>query len=650
MRTRVVKSLLKKEFLNIIRDRKSFIIMILLPLLMFPLLIGLMSIILTTFTKVDDVVKFGVNYEVTDDFRDFVNNYSDIYKFEIIKASDEKLKDKFDNEEIKIYILKKDNTYELHYDGNNTTSVASSNMVENMYKDYKEEYISEILAEMQIDYEKIKDTFKIDVVQESVTEMGSFVPSIISMVLVMIISSVCFSVAIDVTTSEKEKGTLETLLSLPIRKTELITSKFFTVFLLSAMSGFLTYISLFCTLYFAGNILSMLGVVSIKIDLSILFIYLISIILISLLFSGLLLSVTIFSKNLKEAQNSLYPLELFVTFVSMLPMLGVKASNKLAIIPFVNISLLFNNVLSTQIDSLFIILTFASTIIYSALLIMIISKLYNQEDVLFNTKALSYISFKNGKSRTTCFSTTSSLIIAGIVLLLGMYFTIIFMTASKYFLLALLPITTFIVVAISSLIVHLDVKESFKLNKFSLKTFMILLMICIGTFIISNFTVNLLSNMFPKMIEQYSKFADVLSFDNLPLAVLVIAVLPAIFEELLFRGIIFTSFNKRYNPVVAILVSALIFGIYHMNWIQGINAFIMGLMLAYSYYKSKSLFVPIIFHFINNFISTLMSFYENLNFEIPNSYSIVLLICAIFLIISSCCILESKDKSSKQKS
>lgn len=645
MRINVVLSLLKKEFLNIIRDRKSFIIMILLPLLMFPLMIGLMSIIMTSFTKVDDVIKFGVNYEVPEDFQEFVDNYSDKYKVNIIYDTSDNLKEMFDEEKIGIYVIKNDNTYEIHFDENKTTGVAVNNIVQKIYGDYKEKYITEKLNELDIDYENIKASFNIETVQESVTEMGSFVPSIISMVLVMIISSVCFSVAIDVTTSEKEKGTLETLLSLPIKKTELITSKYITVFLLSVMSGILTYISLFVTLYFSGNILEMLGVMSLHIDLSVLGIYLVSIILISLLFSGLLLSITIFSKNLKEAQNSLYPLEIFVTLVSMLPMFGIKATTKLAIVPFVNISLLFNNALSSTIDPVFVILTFVSSIVYSVILIMIISKIYNQEDILFNSKALSYISFRSGKSKTICFSVITSLLIAVIVLLLSYYFTLMFATMNKYILLSVMPITILLVVTIASILVRLDIKESFKLNKFSIKKFFILLLFFIGMRILSTYIVDLVSRLFPNIIEQYSMLNEFLSFDNIVLAILVIALLPAICEELLFRGVIYNSFNKRYGVVVAIIISSLLFGIFHMNWIQGINAFILGIALSYAYYKSNSIFVPIIFHFANNLLGVLTMFYDKLNFEISMPYSIILIICGIILSIIPLFILKDKKQS-----
>lgn len=632
MKINVVLSLLKKEFLNIIRDRKSLIIMIFLPLLLFPMMIGLMGIVVSTVTKVDDTVKFGINYEANEDFKKFVSSYSDKYKIEMVYDTEDNLKEQFDQDKLKTYVIKDGNKYEIHYDENSTSNISSSIVVENLYYDYQDHYYNNELLNRGINYDEVKSSFVIESVQESVTDMGSLVPSLIAMSLIAIISSVCFSVSIDVTTSEKEKGTLETLLSLPISKTELITSKYITVFLLSALSGFLTYLSLFVTLHFAGNILETFGVLSLHVNWSVLLIYFIAIILVALLFSGLLLSITVFAKNLKEAQNSLYPLEIFVMIISMLPMFGVKASLKYAIVPFVNIALLFNNVLSSTIDPMFVLLTLLSTLVYAALMIMIISNLYSQEEVLFDSKSMNYLKIKNGKTRTVTFTPFVSIVIAVIILLLSIYFSLMFATASKYILLAMVSITTFIVIAIASFISRLDIKESFKLNRFSLLKFYSLVPLYIGVYIVANAIINLLVNIFPNIATTYEAYSGLLSFNNIWLAILIVALLPAIFEELLFRGVVFNSFKKRYNLIIGILVSAIIFGVYHMNIVQGVFAFILGLFLAYSYHKTNSLFVPIIFHFINNFIATLMSFYDNLNINFSGKTYILIVIIGIFLI------------------
>lgn len=642
MRINVVKTLIKKEFLNIIRDRKSFIIMILLPLLMFPLLIGLMGVLLSTYTKIDNTIKLGINYEITDDFKEFIDSSNSTYKFEIVYETEEELKEDFDNGDINIYVIKDNNTYNLHFDQNDSSNLATNTLVETMYEAYQEHYISDKLGESGIDYEALQKEFEIKLVQESVTEMGSFLPSIISMALVMIITSVAFSVAIDITTSEKEKGTLETLLSLPIKKHELITSKYIVVFCLSCLSGILAYISLFGTLIFAKSMLSMLGVSSIVIDFKVLLIFLVAIILISLLFSGLLLSITVFSKNLKEAQNSLYPMELIVTFVSMLPMLGIKASVKYALIPFVNISLLFNSALASNIDVIYIILTLVSTLCYSLILINVVSKIYNQEDILFNTKSMNYLIFDKGKKKTICFSPLTSIVIAVVAYLLALYFSIMFITSSKYLLIAITPLTLLFVVIVSSLIVKIDFKKSFKLNKFKIRHMYIFFLLYIGLYIFANYLVDVVSTIFPSIVSDYSVFGEYLTVDNLWLGLLLIALLPAIAEELMFRGVIFNSFNKKYGVAIGIFVSALIFGIYHMNWVQGIFAFVMGIGLAYGYYKTGSIYTSIIIHFINNAFSVICDHFNLLTLEFSYIGDIIMLFFAT-VIVCSCVFMFEKE-------
>lgn len=74
-------------------------------------------------------------------------------------------------------------------------------------------------------------------------------------------------------------------------------------------------------------------------------------------------------------------------------------------------------------------------------------------------------------------------------------------------------------------------------------------------------------------------------------------------EELLFRGIILNGLLGKYSAKIAIPISALLFAYTHFNFHQGVNAFIFGLALGYIFYKTKSLYLTIFCHFINNLIA-----------------------------------------------
>lgn len=91
------------------------------------------------------------------------------------------------------------------------------------------------------------------------------------------------------------------------------------------------------------------------------------------------------------------------------------------------------------------------------------------------------------------------------------------------------------------------------------------------------------------------------NFNDLLLNLLIIAVLPAIGEELLFRGIVQNAFMGRLNnPHVAIFIAAFIFSAFHLEILGFIPKFLIGIILGYSYYVTQSLWVPIILHYMNN--------------------------------------------------
>jgi membrane protease YdiL (CAAX protease family) len=88
---------------------------------------------------------------------------------------------------------------------------------------------------------------------------------------------------------------------------------------------------------------------------------------------------------------------------------------------------------------------------------------------------------------------------------------------------------------------------------------------------------------------------------NVILCVLVICVLPAVFEELIFRGFILNGL-KVFGDRTAILISALLFSLYHMNPSQTLYQFIVGALFAFIAVSAKSIIPTIIAHFLNNFI------------------------------------------------
>ena len=96
---------------------------------------------------------------------------------------------------------------------------------------------------------------------------------------------------------------------------------------------------------------------------------------------------------------------------------------------------------------------------------------------------------------------------------------------------------------------------------------------------------------------------------NLILALLVMAALPAVCEEVFFRGVVLTNIAKRTGNIhLAVWLSAIFFSAVHIQIFGFLPIIISGVILGYSFVLTKSLWVPIIIHFLNNGIITFIYF------------------------------------------
>lgn len=86
-------------------------------------------------------------------------------------------------------------------------------------------------------------------------------------------------------------------------------------------------------------------------------------------------------------------------------------------------------------------------------------------------------------------------------------------------------------------------------------------------------------------------------------SILAFCIAAPLFEEMIFRGVVLQGFLKRYSPTKAIIVSALIFSLAHLNPVQFLTAFTLGLLLGWIYWKTNSLLSSIFIHACNNIIS-----------------------------------------------
>lgn len=120
-------------------------------------------------------------------------------------------------------------------------------------------------------------------------------------------------------------------------------------------------------------------------------------------------------------------------------------------------------------------------------------------------------------------------------------------------------------------------------------------------------------------------------------SLVLVGALAAVGEELIFRGIVQNQLNKALsNPHVAIIIASLIFGGFHMQFERLLPLSFLGLIMGYSYYYTKSLWTPIILHFINNGLQVLAYYVAIQQGELPEidnipSVSLPIVLASLFL-------------------
>ena len=128
----------------------------------------------------------------------------------------------------------------------------------------------------------------------------------------------------------------------------------------------------------------------------------------------------------------------------------------------------------------------------------------------------------------------------------------------------------------------------------------------------------------------FVEVSDMITSNPLFVTIICAGILIPIVEEILFRGLIFNRIKCQYNFVAGLLISSLLFGIYHANIVQGIYATLLGIFIGFAYHKTKSILIPIFIHMGGN---TFVSIYGKLG-ENEENIGILVVTVAISIIFA----------------
>ncbi len=171
-------------------------------------------------------------------------------------------------------------------------------------------------------------------------------------------------------------------------------------------------------------------------------------------------------------------------------------------------------------------------------------------------------------------------------------------------------------------------KENEIFSSTKLKKIMLYILVAIASFLTLYPIINCIDSLLVKCGAKINTLPYTLTTKNYLISLISLVVAPAVCEELLFRGVIFKGL-KKYGKTFSILISSLMFSIYHMAISQTVYPILMGILLAVIMFYENNIYYCITVHLTNNFLSLTLSYFKiNLIF---NHWTYILLAIALLV-------------------
>ena len=394
----------RKELTEALRDRRTLITIFLVPLLMIPVLgagfTGVMSALIGSAKKEKPKVMIiggedspAVVEALRGNSRINVVPTAADWKTQVVEKKVRaavEIPDHFEQDlgkgragTVKINI----------YGGELKSEIAAAN-IESFLKEYRDGVAAERLAANHLPADLMKPFLvKRQNIASPEKEAGAVLGGIIAYMLIFMCLNGAMHPAIDLTAGEKERGTMETILSSPVSRTHLVLGKFLLVLTASLITAMLLMfsVSVSSTALQKSHVLDQVAdegeeTPQLSLGPAAIASVIIMAVPLTVLFSAGLITIALFAKSYKEAQSYIAPLMFLVVVPAVSAMLpGVELTPKLSIVPLLNVSLLCKELVTGEYHWNYIVLIFASTCLYAAGALYLAVKMFQRESVLFRS-------------------------------------------------------------------------------------------------------------------------------------------------------------------------------------------------------------------------------------------------------------------------
>lgn len=603
----------RKEMMEMFRDKRTIFSTIILPFILYPLLfVGVSSFMMRQTAKLEEQ---GAIIALADSVNNIASQMitrqlKEIENFDIIpySQSTEKLyneknvhsiiaiSDSVQSGGIPVYIVS------VQMDKSTDRGRLISEKVGRALREAETDLIKFRLAEYGLSSE-IVSTVRVAQKDTSTAQkkLGSLLGAILPYLLIMLLIAGASVVAGDLVAGEKERKTLETLLVSSAQRNEIVLGKYLTVITFALIN---VAVNLFSLYFSMRSIASQSGLelAGVKFPTNGFLMLFLALIPLATFYAAVLLSISTFSRNMKEARSYEQPILLVSMLLAMSSFFpAIELTNGLALIPVINISLLFKAVMMSDYKVTHLLLTIGSTLLLDIVAIIVTVKLFNNEGVLFRSETDS--SFKQLRKNKRLFFTPFYGLLYFALALVALYYVggrwqakdIVSGLIKTQFLIIVLPVLVILKIG------KFKIKETLRLKGTKAANYLIVPFFAVSGAIVAALIGQLINSIYPFPKEYLEQMYELLKMPDLKLWQVfgVIAVLPGICEEVMFRGFLYRFYENR-NKWYAIWISAALFALFHLDPYRFIPVMFLGVLLGWLLYRTDSIYPSMLSHAINN--------------------------------------------------
>lgn len=400
---RSVRIIFLKELKDTLRDRKTIITMIVVPLLLFPVIIGFTAKIQIGMSRKAQEKLLRVAVFAPDSitvFRDILKSQKDITLIHDVpkESIDTLIRDeKIDGAYVFSDTFEKDienlrpGTVTFYFKSSGEQNITKNRLREPLNSLEKVELASRF-QRLNLDASIITPLTVNEVdIATSKEIFGKMIGGFLPYIFVIFCYMGSMIPAIDIGAGEKERGTLETLLASPASRLEILGGKFITVSLTGITSALVALLGLYAAFHYGVHQIEDLPLEISSTLLEILeprsVLMLISMLLpLTMFFSGILLCVSVYSKTFKEAQSIMTPLNIVIllpVIVGLMP--GIELNALTAFVPVLNVSLISKEIFAGTIHYALLTEAYGSLILIAGLSLFAAARVFSMESVIFRS-------------------------------------------------------------------------------------------------------------------------------------------------------------------------------------------------------------------------------------------------------------------------